>query len=485
MLGTGSSFQLARVLGIRIGVNASWFIVLFLFIYLFQGSFQEKLQSSDSVAFGVALVAAVLFFGSILLHELGHALAARREGIEVSGIELFLFGGVMKMSRDTDSPGAEFRVAAAGPVVTLMIVLLGGLISLVFWGPDRLFDSVRLTGNQSEDIPIVLLSTLVGFNLMLLGFNLIPAFPLDGGRIARAAAWKLTGDRGKATRFAARIGQGFAVLMIGYGVWVVIGGDPWGLWSVMLGWLLGSAARSAIVQSDFSDRLEGITVADLMDAEPVTIPAGTPADRAYEDFFLRYQGWEWFAVVDEDGRFAGIAHREPLRQVTEAGDIRPVGELVVPPGEDGQVRADTPLEVLLAVRAAAALRRLDGSRRRGPAARGGHARAGLAGAAGARRTRLGLLDHWSNIPTQEWRWALTDEGRGGLAAIGTRPGSWSVAGGVRGSAARGGLVSVYLVIALAWFSLAVLGWAWLASAARADRAQVQRPPRQPRARARS
>ena len=347
MFGTGSSFKLARVLGIRIGVNASWFIVLFLFIYLFQGSFEEKLASSDTTAFGVALVASVLFFGSILLHELGHALAARREGIEVSGIELFLFGGVMKMSRDTDSPGAEFRVAAAGPAVTLLIIIIGGLITMVVWGPDRLFDSTRLTGDQGEDIPIVLLSVLVGFNVLLLGFNLIPAFPLDGGRIARAAAWKITGDRGKATRFSARIGQGFAVLLAGYGIYVVLDGDPWGLWSVMLGWLLGSAARGAILQSDFSDRLDGITVADLMDAEPVTIPADTPAVRAYEDFFLRYQGWEWFAVVDGDGRYAGIAHREPLRQVYEAGDNRPVGQLVVPPGDEAQVRADTPLEVLL------------------------------------------------------------------------------------------------------------------------------------------
>src|SRR3954464_7549748 len=118
MLGTGGSLQLARVLGIRVGVNASWFIVLFLFIYLFQGNFEQILGSSSSVAFGVAVAAAVLFFGSILLHELGHALAARREGIEASGIDLFLFGGVMKMSRDTDTPGAEFRVAAAGPAVT-------------------------------------------------------------------------------------------------------------------------------------------------------------------------------------------------------------------------------------------------------------------------------------------------------------------------------------------------------------------------------
>ena len=366
MFGTGRSYQLARVLGIRIGVNASWFIVLFLFIYLFQGSFRETLGTTDSTAFGVAIAAAVLFFGSILLHELGHALAARREGIEVTGIDLFLFGGVMKMSRDTDSPGAEFRVAAAGPAVTLLIVLIGGLITVIIAGPDRLFDAGRLSGDQTEDIPVVLLSVLVGFNFVLLVFNLVPAFPLDGGRIARAAAWRMTGDRGKSTRFAARLGQAFGILLAGYGLFQVLSGDTWGLWWVMLGWLLGSSARQAILQSAFTDRLEGITVADLMDAEPVTIPASTPADRAYEDFFLRYQGWEWFAVVDADGRFAGIAHREPLRQVAEAGDVRPVSELVVSPGEDGQVRADTPLEALLAsepLRRFGALMAVDGDGR--------------------------------------------------------------------------------------------------------------------------
>ena len=330
------------------------------------------------------MVAAVLFFGSILLHEIGHALAARREGIEVTGIELFLFGGVMKMSRDTDSPGAEFRVAAAGPLVTLLIVVVGGLLTMALWGPDRLFDGARLTGNQNEDIPIVLLSVLVGFNVVLLLFNLIPAFPLDGGRIARAVAWKVTGERGKATRLAARLGQGFAILMIGYGIYVVLDGDPWGLWSVMLGWLLGSAARSAIAQSDFSDRLEGITVADLMDAEPVTIPADTPAARAYEDFFLRYQGWEWFAVVDADGRYAGIAHREPLRQVYEAGD-RATGRRARRAAGRGRPGARRhPARGAAGLRAAAALRRPDGGRRRRPAARRGHARAGLARAAGAR-----------------------------------------------------------------------------------------------------
>jgi Zn-dependent protease len=348
MFGTGGSFQLARVLGIRIGVNASWFIVLFLFIYLFQGSFRDTLDASDQVAFAVALAAAALFFGSILLHELGHALVARREGIEVTGIDLFLFGGVMKMSRDTDSPGAEFRVAAAGPLVTLGIVIVGGLLTMLIAGPDRLFDAGSLSGDHSEDIPVVLLSVLVGFNTLLLGFNLIPAFPLDGGRIARAAAWRITGDRGKATRFSGRLGQGFAVLMIGYGLYTLLDGDVWGLWTIMLGWLLGSAARSAIVQSAFTDQLEGITVADLMDDEPVTIPADLSAGQAYEDFFLRYQGWEWFAVVEADGRLIGLAYREPLRQVAEGGGgERPVRELVVATGADGQVPADAPLEALL------------------------------------------------------------------------------------------------------------------------------------------
>ena len=142
----------------------------------------STLGATDQVAFGVALAASALFFGSILLHELGHAFAARREGIDVAGIDLFLFGGVMKMNRDTDSPGAEFRVAAAGPLVTLGIVILGGLLTIVIAGSDRLFNAGSLSGDQSEDIPVVLLSVLVGFNVVLLLFNLIPAFPLDGGR---------------------------------------------------------------------------------------------------------------------------------------------------------------------------------------------------------------------------------------------------------------------------------------------------------------
>ena len=345
MFGGGSSFQLARVLGIRIGVNASWFIVLFLFIYLYQPNFRDTLGASDSVGFAVAVAAAVLFFGSILLHELGHAVAARREGIEVTGIELFLFGGVMKMSQDTTSPGAEFRVAAAGPLVTLGLVLVSALLIALIAGPDRIFDDASLTGNAIEDIPTLLISLLFLLNAALLVFNLVPAFPLDGGRIARAAAWKVTGDRGKATRFSAprpglrRAPDRVRPLRCSAGTPGGCGG------SCSAGCSARPPARRS--SSAFTDQLEGHRRRPdgRRAGHHPRRPAGGPRLRGL------LPALPGLGVVR--GRRArrplvGLAHREPLRQVSEGGvGDRPVRELVVPLGDEGQVQADTPLEALL------------------------------------------------------------------------------------------------------------------------------------------
>ena len=338
---TGSrSLPLLRVFGIRVGVNYSWFLVLFLVIYIVWDSLRDTLDASNTTLYVVAVVSAFAFFASILLHELGHALAARREGIGVEGIDLFLFGGVMKMSRETDSPGAEFRVAAAGPLVTLAIMGLAAGAAVVVAGADGFWDAARLSGAADATPAEVVISLLVSMNLVLLVFNLVPAFPLDGGRIARALAWKLTGDRHKATRIAAYIGVGF-------------------------GWLLSSSARGALAQTAFTEKLEGITVADIMDAEPVTIPAALPTSRAYDEFFLRYHGWDWFAVVEADGRYAGIAHRAAVEHVAlreGAGDA-PVREVAA--GGD-QVAADAPLEALLgseALRRLGALMAVDGDGR--------------------------------------------------------------------------------------------------------------------------
>ena len=346
MLG-GSSIRLTTIFGIRVGVNVSWFLILFLAIFWLQGSFGDALDD-DQLGFIVAVATAFGFFGSILLHELGHALAARREDIEVSGIDLFFFGGVMKMSRDTTSPGQEFRVAIAGPLVTLGLVLAGGLGIIGLLGWDTAWRVVQLDGVVDTGAVELWLTFLVATNVLLLGFNLVPAFPLDGGRIARAAAWRVTGDRGRATRLSAYLGQGFAALLMAYGVYllVALGDSVGGLWAIVLGYLLGSSARAAIAQSAFTERLRGVTVADIMDADPVTIPADLPAGRAWEDYFLRYQGWPWFAIVEADGRYAGLAHRAAVEHAALSEDgTMPVREVAA--GADDRVRDDAPLEVLL------------------------------------------------------------------------------------------------------------------------------------------
>jgi Zn-dependent protease len=344
VFGGGSSLQLFRVAGIRIGVHPTWFLVLFLWIAWLQDSFATVL-GSDGQGFTAAVIAAFLFFGSIVLHELGHAFAARREGIGVAGIDLFFFGGFMKATRDSESPGEEFRVAAAGPAVSLLLALIAAGASIALEGAGNLWDVATLNAGGTGMLE-VLVSFTASINAILLVFNLIPAFPLDGGRIARAVVWRATGDRHRATQFSAYVGQAFAVLLIGYGAYLGFANNRWGsaLWYIVLGWMLGSAARGAVVQSVVMTRLEGVTAADIMDSEPVTIPAGLPVERAYEEFFLRYQGWPWFAVVEDDGRFTGLAHRAAVEHAAHSGTAALPVRSVTADAE--QVRVDTPLEAL-------------------------------------------------------------------------------------------------------------------------------------------
>jgi Zn-dependent protease len=284
----GSSIRLARVFGIPIGVDWSWFIALFLIIYWRNQDYEAVVPGSN--AFLLAVISALLFFLSILLHELGHAVVAMRNGIPILGIELMIFGGVARLGRDTDSPGVEFRVAAAGPLVTLVIAIgcfFGGAASA--GSAELMMDSVLLDRTQSATTAV--LGHLALVNAALLVFNLIPAFPLDGGRIARAIAWKATGDRTKATNFAATIGQGFAYVLVGLGVALFLAGDTvGGIWLGFIGVFLAGAARSAEVQADFFGRIEHIRVADVMDADPVAVRDSMPVADAHHDYFLRY-GW--------------------------------------------------------------------------------------------------------------------------------------------------------------------------------------------------
>jgi Zn-dependent protease len=343
----GGSIQLARVFGIRIGVDVSWFFVLFLIIYSMTGYYEDVAPSSD--AFVLATVSALLFFLSILLHELGHALVAIRNGIPITGIDLWMFGGVAKMERDTDSPGVEFRVAVAGPLVTLLIAVLCYAGAVLIGGGGDAEDAVTFqTGTADEAVAV--LGYLCFINVTLLLFNLIPGFPLDGGRIARAIAWWRTGDRNRATRFAARLGRGAGWLMIGVGIFKFLRGDELGgIWLAFIGIFLGQAARSAQAQAEFAGRIEHLRVADVMDAEPVAIPEQLPLDRAETEFFLRY-GWPWFPVVDPTGHLVGVVSHEAVNSVPEAARAgRPIGSVMARDDGDSGLRAgvEDPLESLL------------------------------------------------------------------------------------------------------------------------------------------
>jgi Zn-dependent protease len=341
----GGSIQLARIFGIRIGASPSWFFVLFFLIISLSSSYDDDF--GQSTGYLMAVVSAVLFFGSLVLHELGHALVARRHGIEISGIDLWFFGGIAKLNRDSASPREEFLVAAAGPAVNVAIVAVTTVVGVIAAGGARFRDVIELGADPSATF--TLLGWLVLVNVVLLLFNLVPAFPLDGGRIARAIAWQITGDRNRGTRFSARLGQGFSYLLIGLGVYLLIRSDVVsGLWLMLVGWFLGQAATGAVAQSRFAERLEGITAADVMDSQPVWVPADTTALQAQDEFFLRYR-WPWFPVADSvSGRFLGLIRQAPVDSAVETG--RPavsVAEIVDSADEEAyRVQDDTPIETL-------------------------------------------------------------------------------------------------------------------------------------------
>jgi Zn-dependent protease len=346
----GGSIQFARVFGIRIGVDPSWFFVLFLIIWSLSGYYEDRFPDG-STAFVLAAVSALLFFLSVLLHELGHAFEARRSGIGISGIDLWMFGGVAKMERDSSSAGEEFRVAIAGPVVTLLIAASCWIAGMAIAGAGAASEALRLDAVPNDEALAVI--GYLGFvNFALLLFNLIPGFPLDGGRIARAIAWKATGSRTRATRFAGTLGRGFAYLMIGVGILMAMSGNVvGGIWLGIIGVFLNQAARGAIAQTELTSRIEGLSVADVMDAEPVAIPAELSVGRAYDDYFLRY-GWPWFPVVEADGRLVGLVTEQSIGGLPEAVRAgRTVASVMASDTVGGdsslRVEATEPLEALL------------------------------------------------------------------------------------------------------------------------------------------
>jgi Zn-dependent protease len=351
MLG-GGSITLFHVRGIRIAVDWSWFLVLFLVIFWLSQFYGDVLgeSSSSTTPFLLAVLSAFGFFASIVAHELGHAFVAMHRGIGITSIQLWIFGGMARMDRESDRPKTEFEVAVAGPLVTLAIVVVLSAIGLVAAGAEGFWKAVLIESDSGVSGAMAMIGWLASINFLVLVFNLLPAFPMDGGRIVRAIAWARNGDRTAATRFAAGLGRVFAYVFIGGGLAMVFTGYIFGgIWLALIGIVINGSARAASAQTRITAPIEGKRVADVMDREPVAIPGELSVEQALDEYFLRYR-WSWFPVVDTAHRFVGLVIRDSADRVPETSRATSqIAELVEKDSDDGtfQVRDDAPLDTLL------------------------------------------------------------------------------------------------------------------------------------------
>jgi Zn-dependent protease len=349
MLG-GSPITLFHVRGIRITVDWSWFLVLFLVIFWLSRFYGDVLgeSSSETTPFALAVISALGFFGSIVLHELGHAFAALRNGIGISSIQLWIFGGMARMDRESGSPAAEFKVAVAGPLVTLAIVIALTVAGLAAVGAEEFKQAVLIESGSGVSGVMAMIGWLASINLLVLVFNLLPAFPMDGGRIVRAIAWWRTGDRNAATRFAANLGRAFAYIFIGGGLLMIFSGNVFGgVWLALIGFLINSSARAASMQTRISGKISSLQVSDVMDRQPVAIPDELSVEQALDEYFLRYR-WPWFPVVDAAHHFLGLVVRDKADEVPETSRATShVSDLLEHDDGTFQVRDDAPLDSLL------------------------------------------------------------------------------------------------------------------------------------------
>jgi Zn-dependent protease len=350
MLG-GKPITLFHVRGIRIAVDWSWFLVLFLVIFWLSRFYGDVLgeSSSSSTPFLLAILSAFGFFSSIVLHELGHALVALRNGIGISSIQLWIFGGMARMDRESDSPRTEFEVAVAGPLVTLAIVVVLTAIGLGAAGAEGFRKAILVESDSGVSGVLAMIGWLASINMLVLVFNLLPAFPMDGGRIVRAIAWWRNGDRTSATRFAANLGRVFAYLFMGAGLLLIFGGYVFGgVWLALIGFVVNGSARAATAQTAITGKISNLVVSDVMDREPVVISDQLSVEQALDEYFLRYR-WPWFPVVDAAHRFLGLVVRDKADEVPETSRTTSLVADVLE-HDDGtfQVREDAPLDTLLA-----------------------------------------------------------------------------------------------------------------------------------------
>jgi Zn-dependent protease/CBS domain-containing protein len=311
------SIELGRIAGIKIGINWSWLVVFALIVWsLAAGVFPSQNPGlSDGTYIAMALVAALLFFASLLLHELGHARQARREGMEIEGITLWLFGGVARFKGSFPNAGAEFRVAIAGPLVSLGLGIAFVLLAVFAELPSAVDGVVAWLGY---------------INLTLLVFNLLPALPLDGGRVLRSALWYFRGDLGWATRVAADVGRGFGFLFIAGGIALLIfQGSFSGAWLAFIGWFLLQAATAEARYVATRQALDGLLVRDLMARDPVTVEADVNLGQ-FMDQVASTHRYTTYPVVDHGRPVGLLAFRSVAGVPREEWNSRSVRDSMIP-----------------------------------------------------------------------------------------------------------------------------------------------------------
>jgi Zn-dependent protease/predicted transcriptional regulator len=328
----GTSWRVGRIAGIEVRVDSSWVVIALLITYSMYLQVSRVYQDiSAGEAVGIGTLATVLFFGSVLVHELAHALVSHARGIRVQDITLFLFGGATRAKVDSRGPGDEFLIALVGPLTSGLLAGLFGILA----GLGRDVLSAPLAGT---------LGYLAWTNLLLAAFNLVPGFPLDGGRLLRSAIWKTTGSLARATRIASAAGQGVGWLLVAGGVaWLLAGDLAGGIWFAFIGWFLVQAARSSYQDLQLRQLLRGVEAEDVMAADLRRIPPELSLQDAVNHYFMRYDHSAF--PVEEQGRTIGLLTLRGVRQVPRnEWPIRRVRELMVPLGDQVVVAPDARMD---------------------------------------------------------------------------------------------------------------------------------------------
>jgi len=325
------NIPLGRIMGIPIGIDYSWFLIFILLTWSFAASYypQEFADWSGVMYWIVGAATAIMLFVSVLIHELGHSVIAMRYKIAIRSITLFLFGGVAQIASEPPSAAAEFWIAIAGPITSFLLAAL-----FYFFEPVASVYSPLLG----------LVKYLAYINLALVFFNLIPGFPLDGGRVFRAVVWGMTGNLHKATRVAAAVGRFIAFLFIVFGVWQIFTGDVGdGLWIVFIGWFLENAASQQMQQQVVQGLLEGHTVSDAMSRSFTEIPSSVSLQQLVDHHILA-EGRRVF-VVKRYEEVVGLLTLHRVREMPrEQWLTTTVEQVMIPAAQMRIARPDDELE---------------------------------------------------------------------------------------------------------------------------------------------